>query len=86
MLHVTVILEDGLLTATHHDGLWNVTLCDALTGKEHPARWSGPQLAAVLALAVAGDDAFDQGMTLDLYSFAEPLFADPCPPECRLIP
>ena len=90
MLCMTVVLEDGVLQAAWSTDRWAVTLDDNVTGKEHCALWTSRELGAVLELAIAGEDIAesesDESVMDRLYAIAEPLFADPCPVECRLIP
>jgi len=90
MLCMTVVLEDGVLHAAWSTDRWAVTLCDGPSGEEHCALWTSRELGAVLELAVAGEDIAesesDESVLRRLYAIAEPLFTDPCPMECRLIP
>lgn len=92
MLCMIVVLEDDLLQATYVNTRWQVVLSDIVTGKTFEALWTNRELAAVLALAVGSEDfgeskaAVDNTLYGTLYALAEPLFAKPCPPECRLIP
>ena len=92
MLCMTVVLEDGVLHAAWSTDRWAVALYNGPSGEEHCALWTPRELGAVLELAIAGEDiaestsADDNGVMDRLYAIAEPLFADPCPVACRLIP
>ena len=90
MLCMTVVLEDGVLHAIRTLDHWHVVIADNVTGKEHCALWTSRELGAVLELAIAGEDIAenesDESVLRRLYAIAEPLFTDPCPVECRLIP
>ena len=88
MLCMTVVLEDHVVHATYDDlaNVWKVALCNQPTGHEHLATWSDTELAAVLALVVVGSNVIKDEVEAVLYAIAEPLFAPPCPSECRLIP
>lgn len=78
MLHVTLILCDTLLTASVHrpSNLWIGHCVDALTGKREDFQWNTEQMAAVIALAMAGDDLPVEEVQIGLRKIASPLVAD----------
>ncbi len=92
MLHVTMVLEDTVLIADLVDGYslneakpkayWRVRCQEMLKGTFHEGEMSSEQLAAVLALATAGDDAPAHQLA---YVVAEEALKD-WPKEVRPIP
>jgi hypothetical protein len=56
MIHVTMILEDSIVTATRNESHWEVTSCDALTGLQQTVTATDEQFGAAMALAVGGDE------------------------------
>jgi len=90
MLCMAIVLEDGVLHAIRTLDHWDVVVSDNVTGKTFGAVWTPRELGAVLELAIAGEDIAenesDESVLRRLYAIAEPLFADPCPVACRLIP
>ena len=90
MLCMTIVLEDGVLHAAWSTDRWAVALYDGPSGEEHCALWTSRELGAVLELAIAGEDIAEsesaESVMDRLYAIAEPLFTDPCPVACRLIP
>lgn len=71
MIHVTAILEDQVVMVSVHDATKaTVTVVDQLTGKSAKVDCSCEEIAAALALALAGDEA---GFSAALYPTAEGL-------------
>jgi hypothetical protein len=60
MLHIDMTLEDTRLIVDNNSGNqvgpWSVRLIDNRTCEEAHREWTDTQLAAVMALAVAGDE------------------------------
>ena len=62
MQHITFIFEDTLVVGmrTDHEtdgGQWQLLIVDTPTGQEWSVSWRDHQLAAVMAVALQGDDA-----------------------------
>jgi hypothetical protein len=92
MLTGMVIVEDSLIQFSHvvkeqdTDKDFNVTFGDTVSGKTETRQASGPQLGAILALALGvGDDAPDSPTVLELYTLVEPV-VEGLDPDVRPIP
>lgn len=89
MLTGLIILEDSQIKFTLHDAHnASVTVCDGATGEMQEIECSTAELAASLALGVAGDDSADErfnSLVSDLYVIAESLQAR-LSPNLRMIP
>lgn len=76
MLHITYIQEDQVIVADLTDANHaSVTVCDMPTGLTKKVECSPAELAASLALAIAGDGEIEGARELipALYKLAEPL-------------
>ena len=92
MLHLTLIAEDTILTATRDlpkmpaepgaNDKWRVRICDALSGQEDHRDWSDAELGAVVALCIGSDEIPGNG---DLYPVAE-IACKGLPRELRPMP
>lgn len=94
MIHITMILEDLVLTSTlrminsedEPSQVFDVHVCDGMTGESGKATWTKDQWRAVMTILVDDDD---QSMGVDqqkrLYDIAEPAVAM-LPDSCRPIP
>lgn len=91
MLHMTLVLEDTILSANEsHDkakGDWHIRCVDVFSGKSAEAYWSCYQLAAVTALAhgFGEHNGCDEAATEVLYKIARDAIKD-WPKEVRPIP
>lgn len=83
MLHVDITLEDTRLIADwRQDGNWDATITDNVSGERRDFTWTPNQIAAVVALGIAGDEC---DLAPIAYPIAEPLFAN-IPKALRFIP
>lgn len=77
MFHITLILADTLIIATGNDkGQWEGTCQDLYKGKSEKFSWDCEQMAAVIALAMAGDDLPVEEVQIGLRKIASPLVAN----------
>ena len=84
MQHINLIFEDtlvvGMRTNYETDGSWQLLIVNAKIGQEWSVAWQDHQLAAVMAVALQGDDASAAN-----WKVAEAAFHG-LPTEARLIP
>lgn len=85
MQTLTIINEDSQIQATRVGGHWNVQLGDGKSGMTHDISATDTELAAILALSIAGDGMLPPEVNNMLYQEAEIVLIG-CPNECRPIP
>lgn len=89
MIHAVVVLKDKVLTLdrpTHpavEEFPWNLQITDSPTGKNCFMYLKDQEIAAILALAVGGDEIGN--LTAPAYEIAEPLMHI-IDPALRIIP
>lgn len=90
MIHFTCILEDCVLTATlryeDESYVYDVSVCDNLSGDTGKAIWTKAQWSAVMILVNDDESLIESTSILSkIYEIAETAVAM-LPKNCRLIP
>jgi hypothetical protein len=82
MMYLDLTLEDTRIRAEYVDESWSCCITDTMKGQEQWESWSNTQMAAVIALAIGGDET---PFATACYEIAEGAVSE-LPNELRPIP